>query len=199
MGGGPGQVSSFTGFQTVTYLQGSDDPDFGDQPDVTGVCLLLAVLCLGCPTTEELDINPPPDAGPFLSISAGFRRSCGLTTDGEAQCWSGTNGLMSDSPTETMTMVRSGYAASCGVLDDRTAVCWGTGAVELGEIPTDEFVALDVGFERVCALRQGGAVECWSDSLDLGRRVAQRRPTTPGTSSAGTSGPARCAPRPAAR
>jgi alpha-tubulin suppressor-like RCC1 family protein len=82
-------------------------------------------------------------AGPmsFASISAGFRHTCGIASDGTAYCWgnnefgqlgNGTNSV-SEMPTAVagglrFAMISSGGDHTCGVSTTGTAYCWGDNA-----------------------------------------------------------------------
>jgi hypothetical protein len=52
--------------------------------------------------------------------------TCGVRTDGTAQCWGDNSYNVSSPPDGTFTSISAGYYHSCGVRTDGTAECWGS-------------------------------------------------------------------------
>ncbi len=104
-------------------------------------------LCLmGC---TDFDVVDAPEVT-YTAISTADVHACGLTTDGDVYCWSGSD----PRPTHVSGSVRFSSIStfvnhSCGVgLDDRV-YCWGFNIV--GELGTGELGA-DVNADR-CVIR----------------------------------------------
>ena len=53
------------------------------------------------------------------------RHSCGLRTDGTAQCWGSNSHGQTDAPSGAFTAITAGWGHSCGLRTDGTAQCWG--------------------------------------------------------------------------
>src|SRR5207248_471869 len=121
----------------------------------------------------------------FASLSAGYFRTCGVTTSGTAYCWGSvvgdstiTNRLV---PTPvagglTFASVSAGVLAhTCGVTTGGVAYCWGGNlAGELGDgttnmpefVPTPvagslTFTTLSAGPGDTCGVTTSGAAYCW--------------------------------------
>ena len=148
-------------------------------------------------------------AGEFVSLAAGHRHTCGLTTDGAAYCWGygGRGGLGNGTttfkqPTPVMvdfadrfSSVTAGYLYTCGVTTDGAAYCWGYGQNgQLGDgtitwaqtapVMVDfasEFVSLTAGYNHTCGLTTDGAAYCWGWGTNgqLGNGTLTYRQTRP--------------------
>jgi alpha-tubulin suppressor-like RCC1 family protein len=122
----------------------------------------------------------------FLSVSAGARHTCGITTTREAYCW-GANDLgqvgasSAGGPvavrvpgTLGWAQISAGYTHSCAVRTDGGLYCWG--ANDRGQLGNGNFatgvnvtrvsmaapVALvSAGQQRTCARTISGNVFCW--------------------------------------
>ena len=122
----------------------------------------------------------------FLSISAGQRHTCAITTDRDAYCWGGNDQnqlgtFSSGGPalsrvpgTLPWTQISAGYTHSCAVRSDGTLLCWGQN--ERGELGTDAvagsstpivvrianpIAAVSTGQGRTCARTTLGVTYCW--------------------------------------
>ena len=83
----------------------------------------------GDQTAPELapeDAEPDPTSQGFTAIAAGGDHSCGLRTDGTAQCWGNNHDGQTDAPPGTFTAITAGGHSSCGLKTDGTAQCWGS-------------------------------------------------------------------------
>ncbi|MBC8365681.1 MAG: hypothetical protein H8E59_11835 [Actinobacteria bacterium] len=101
-----------------------------------------------------VDLGTSPDGTPRLatSVSAGYRHSCALISDGAVACWgnggqgelgNGRNRLIGDEP---------------GEMGDDLVLA------DLGSNPDGtrrRAVAMDVGLRRTCVVIEGGEVTCW--------------------------------------
>ena len=72
----------------------------------------------------DIGIGPTPLSA-FSAISAGVSHSCGLRTDGTAQCWGNKDFGRADAPSGVFTAISAGESHSCGLRTDGTAQCWG--------------------------------------------------------------------------
>jgi alpha-tubulin suppressor-like RCC1 family protein len=125
-------------------------------------------------------------AARFVSISAGQRHTCAITTLREAFCWgandlSQVGALSSGGPTPfriagalPWVQISAGATHTCAVRSDGVVFCWGTG--DRGQIgngnilaasfPTRALVpapvaAVSAGDGRTCARTNVGIVYCW--------------------------------------
>ncbi len=113
----------------------------------------------------------------FVSISAGARHSCGITTDGAPVCW-GANDFGQAAPPALAgagwVQISAGYSHTCAVRGDGAVFCWGANANgELGDgsqgtvggpvrvaLPAAA-ASVSAGQERTCARTVSNAVYCW--------------------------------------
>ncbi len=161
---------------------------------------LLTVLSCGPdqrPPTDP-DDRPalavsPAAALSFLQLSAGWSRTCGVTTDNRAYCWGDNaqgylgDGTITDRAAPTpvagnlrFRQISAGVSATCGVTTDFRAWCWGFGGRgDLGTGDTAEhhtpvavagghqFRQVDVGFDHACAVTTpDNRVYCWGANTD---------------------------------
>ena len=120
-----------------------------------------------------------PPAGTFVDLSAGARRTCGVRTSGEIECWGDDYG---DPPTGQFVKVdiwdggKTGNA--CAVAADASLRCWST-FTESGYLfekygydnnfgqdhpPAGAFVDVSVAQRFACGLRTDGDAVCWGDN-----------------------------------
>jgi alpha-tubulin suppressor-like RCC1 family protein len=163
-----------------------------------------AAYCWGSDSTGQLgdlrrinSTTPIPvvlNGGPatFLSISAGYRHSCGIAADGTGWCWGdnafGQLGDGTQSPSEAPVQVAGGHSFtsisaggdhSCGVTTSGAAFCWGSdaaGQLGIGSIadlsPTPVAVSGGLTFSKISA--SGGTVTTTPpDSLGVTHRYKQ--------------------------
>ena len=94
---------------------------------------------LGNPSVSDSSLVPIAVTGgyQFLTVSAGFFHTCGLTTDGSAYCWgANSEGQLGD-----------------GTLSERKVPAPVVGGLH--------FVAIAVGMAHSCALTAAGTAYCW--------------------------------------
>lgn len=127
----------------------------------------------------------------FRSVTAGWGRTCGISSDGEGYCWGVGNlgglgqGSTESSPTPVavsggllFTEIDAGFTHACGIAKGGAVYCWGDGVRgELGNgtfgrdsVPTPvigdlRFVALSGDGIHVCGLVSDGAAFCWGDGV----------------------------------
>ncbi len=122
----------------------------------------------------------------FVSMSAGYGFSCGLTTSGGAYCWGyndpGQNNSTVPFPVpgnHTFTSIstsRGPTSFACGVDVNGTAYCWGDNSIgELGNgslssstIPVEVsgnlvFLEVSAGYTSACGIAYSGTY-CWGDN-----------------------------------
>jgi alpha-tubulin suppressor-like RCC1 family protein len=119
----------------------------------------------------------------FVSLTAGWQHTCGLTPTGRAYCWgdylfAGSYGASPASVSESLTFVSlsSGASAShtCGVTSANAVYCWGRNDFgQLGDGSTNStlvpvrvsggivFSAVAVGDEHSCGITLTREVYCW--------------------------------------
>ena len=124
----------------------------------------------------------------FTAISAGYKHSCGIISNGSAMCWgyaaSGQLGnagtTQQDSPVyvntaNTFTSISAGGLASCGILSNGTAMCWGgngygqlgnSGAANPSTSPiyvntANTFTSISAGYFHACGIISNGSAMCW--------------------------------------
>jgi len=64
-------------------------------------------------------------SGTYIAVSAGYRHSCALATDGTIVCWGAHDAGPVDAPAGTYKAVSAGASHSCAIATDDTIVCWG--------------------------------------------------------------------------
>ena len=64
-------------------------------------------------------------AGEFASVSAGGLHTCGVRTDGAAECWGDDYYGQATPPSGQFASVSAGLFHTCGVRTDGAAECWG--------------------------------------------------------------------------
>jgi hypothetical protein len=131
---------------------------------------------------------------PGATLAPGGSKECGLTTDGQAYCFTASattaigNGMV-------FTSLSVGATHSCGVDGSGDVYCWGnntlgalgTGAADTASHPNPvravtaaKFSSVDVGLNSTCALATTATLYCWG----LGYSATG---TTPPSACAGTT------------
>jgi alpha-tubulin suppressor-like RCC1 family protein len=103
-------------------------------------------------------------AGDFTSVSAGYRHTCGVRTDGAVICWGDNTYGQSAAPAGNFTSVSAGYRHTCGVRTDGTVVCWHASYGE-ARAPTGVFTAVSAGYLYTLGLMTDGSVVCWGGTV----------------------------------
>ena len=129
-------------------------------------------------TSPDCDSDAEPDPTPqgaFTAIAAGGSHSCGLRTDGTAQCWGLNYHGRTDAPSGAFTAITAGGSHSCGLRTDGTAQCWGYDDFGQTDAPTGTFTAITAGKSHdaitggkthSCGLRTDGTAQCWGWNSD---------------------------------
>jgi hypothetical protein len=87
--------------------------------------------------------------------------TCGLTTDGAADCWGRNDyGQAQDQPGPFTELTISG-AHNCGLTPGGVADCWGRNNTGLAEDHPGPYVQVSAGDGHNCALTTSGAADCW--------------------------------------
>ena len=121
-------------------------------------------------STPDCDDDAEPDPTPqgaFTAITADNGHSCGLRTDGTAQCWGPNNDYgQTDAPSGAFTAITAGGEHSCGLRTDGTAQCWGNNNDGQADAPQGAFTAITAGGFHSCGLRTDGTAQCWGNNYD---------------------------------
>ncbi|MFQ5705607.1 MAG: Ig-like domain-containing protein, partial [Gemmatimonadales bacterium] len=134
-----------------------------------------------------------PEVPQFVSVSAGFKNSCGVVSDGTAYCWgvndagqlgSGSSVAASNVPLPVsgglvFTTVSAGTNHVCGVVVAGSVYCWGFNSDgELGDGSTasrgtpavvssaETFVTVSGGERHSCAVTANATAYCWGFNFD---------------------------------
>lgn len=159
--------------------------------------------------TSIARLAPAPVAGGlvFTTLSAGFRRTCGIATGSAGYCW-GHNGdgylgdgtmtnQVSPAPVTgglAFAAVNATTSHTCGVTTAGAAYCWGDNAYgQLGDGTTTPqtrptavwggltFATVATGSAHTCGVTTAGAVYCWgyngSGELGDGTKIDRVIPT----------------------
>ena len=102
----------------------------------------------------------PPD-GEFASVSAGYRHTCGVRTDGTVECWGSNRFGRATPPDGEFASVSAGDFHTCGVRTDGTVECWGSNGSGRATPPDGEFASVSAGKTHTCGVRTDGTVFCW--------------------------------------
>ena len=124
----------------------------------------------------------------YITISSGYRDTCGILVNGSVVCWgsgtgvsySGSGGLIQMPPNSYATSVSVGLYHACMILHDGSVYCWGHDTDgELGNglplwgsgtplqvsMPVGEIaVEISLGRSTSCAVTANGSAYCWGDN-----------------------------------
>jgi actin-like ATPase involved in cell morphogenesis len=104
-------------------------------------------------------LDPGSGPPPFAGLSAGFRHTCGVHTDGTVTCWGDDQYGQSSPPGERFRAISAGGGFTCGIRTDGTVTCWGV--EELREVPPGEFTSISSGDHTACGVRADDTIACW--------------------------------------
>lgn len=144
-------------------------------------CVLVLSACsdrLSDPTgpfdilTHEQGAPAPSDR--YEALAVGDVTACGITTEGDLNCWSRGSGPERVSSGQEFSTIDAIFAHLCGLADDGEAWCLGDNSGgQLGDGTTTdrdsltrvagdhEFVDIAAGDRFTCALDEGGDAWCW--------------------------------------
>ena len=96
-------------------------------------------------------------------ITGGLYHTCGIKTDGTAQCWGQTNSGQSSPPSGVeFTQIAAGKYYTCGLQTDGTAQCWGQDVDGQSTPPSGvEFTQIAAGGSHNCGIKTDGTAQCW--------------------------------------
>ncbi|MGH7564592.1 MAG: RCC1 domain-containing protein [Gemmatimonadota bacterium] len=138
------------------------------------------------------DVADGPDGLPLATISAGFRHTCAVVSDGQAYCWGlnnagqlgdGNGGTASAIPVPVngelaFQSISTGGFHTCGLTVGGAAYCWGDNSS--GQLGDDDFgtnsdspvavvgghafESISAGRLHTCAVTTVGAAYCWGNN-----------------------------------
>ncbi len=160
--------------------------DAGQVSSMPSVAPCLGVRCHRAPSRVA-------EVPQFVSVSAGFRNTCGVVTGGVVYCWgvndagqlgNGSSIIASDVPVAVsgglvFSSVSVGTNHVCGVVMGGSVYCWGfnfdgelgTGSTESRNVPTkvtssEVFVSVTGGERHTCGLTVNAMAYCWGFNFD---------------------------------
>lgn len=166
--------------------------------------VLTLAACLVAVTFPA--VSQTQDTLTFVTVSAGARHTCALTTGERAYCWGDNtegelgSGERIDSPVPiavagdlTFLTIDAGVEFTCGVTTTGEAYCWGrntTGALGNAATPRSRvpvpvtggllFRAIAAGGDHACGVTVDGQAYCWgangSGQLGTGDTLSSARP-----------------------
>lgn len=122
--------------------------------------------------------------GSWLSVSAGWEHSCGLSQSGVIECWGCVVDKIGNEPCEPPSS-EYGYTAldgsvetgNCALSEVGRVDCWGdwllTEGVDFSDLPT--LTSVSVGYDAACSLTSDNDIVCWGE----GRGVNDEYPRPP--------------------
>jgi alpha-tubulin suppressor-like RCC1 family protein len=142
----------------------------GLKPDGSAQCwgsneVLLECTETGCVYLYGGQASPP--ATRFKQISAGLYHTCGVTVDGNVDCWGyNPHGETADRTGANWLEVSAGEGHTCALREDGVADCWGNNENGRAADRTGPFTHVSAGGSHNCAIRQNdGKAECWGGNL----------------------------------
>lgn len=105
----------------------------------------------------------PTDA--LRRLSAGAAHACGVTFDGDVECWGSNGDGQGDSPGGAFADVTAGTKHTCGLCLDGTVTCWGANDDGQAWAPDGTFSEIVAGPRHTCAIPTSDPdrVICWGD------------------------------------
>jgi alpha-tubulin suppressor-like RCC1 family protein len=122
---------------------------------------LLAVLLTAPPTHAQ---SPG-----YTQVSAGFRNTCALKTDGSIECW-GDNlfGQSKDQAGAFLQVAADSYHScairNAGQSDRGPVTCWGYNDEGQASPPGGDFLQIGAGEDYTCGVTAFGNVDCWGSN-----------------------------------
>ena len=157
-------------------IAGPDDPTRWYEPHVwANLCADDVLACVARLATTS-DAPQTVGRGEFISVSAGYRRTCAVKADGNVMCWghSGVSRIKKWFPiihSGEFASVHSGLGVSCGLTPDGTIECWShfnEGSRRgFPPIAIAQFTSASIG-DTICGLTKHGLLICRGDPLHFG-------------------------------
>jgi hypothetical protein len=121
------------------------------------------------------------EPGPYIKGNCqSSSRSCGVTTDGEPECWGllqrGTEWLSQAGPAQLIAL---GGQGACAILRDGTLSCSGGQPFTVLEWTDAQSITMSQDTELSCVLRAGGRVDCWGTNSAGQRGLGHTEPMIP--------------------
>ena len=112
------------------------------------------------------DRATPPSGVVLTTIGAGAEHSCGLTINGDLQCWGKNDTGQANSRNGPFRALAVGVTHTCVLGNDGTALCQGANDVGQSQPPETMFAQISAGSNHTCGILPTGSVECWGADVD---------------------------------
>jgi len=111
---------------------------------------------------EDTRQATPPAGVLFRQVSAGLYHTCGVTLEGNVDCWGHNHDGEAADRTGSYLEVSAGEDHTCALRSDGDVDCWGDNAHGRAEDRAGPFTHITTGGSHNCAIRQAdGKAECW--------------------------------------
>ena len=104
----------------------------------------------------------------FSAVTAGFRHSCGVRTDGTIMCWGNRQHEAAQQYSGVEFSAVTAANHTCGLRTDGTIICWGADfgsqSTGMADVPSGQYTAVTAGMFHSCGLRTDGTVACWGSN-----------------------------------
>jgi serine/threonine protein kinase len=97
----------------------------------------------------------------FLSVSADWEHTCGVTSSGSVACWGADSYGRSSPPSGIFKSVSAGGAHTCGVTSSGSVACWGFDQDGMFTPPNGVFKSVSAASRHTCGVTSNGSVACW--------------------------------------
>jgi len=135
----------------------------------SGVATVVAAVAHSCVLDSEGLVNCWGDiesmpAGTFKQLSSGAVVTCGLTTDGEIDCWAPKKWAGLKPPAGPFNQIAMGSSHGCALDMKQEPVCWGSKAKVDATPKGVKLVQISVGYGHACGIRPDGTLLCWGSN-----------------------------------
>ncbi len=130
-----------------------------DWSKVTSSPIANARAVVGWGSNNDGQTNVP--TGAFTAVSAGYRHSLAIRTDGTLVGWGGNSDGQINTPSGTFKAVSAGYRFSLAVRTDGTLAGWGYNGDGQTNVPSGTFTAVSAGVYHGLAIRTNGTLAGW--------------------------------------